>query len=459
MAEDNALISRAQSGNEQAFAELMRAYYAFAYGIAIDIVNNPHDAEEVVQDTFLNVYRGLAQYEERTKFGSWLAKIARNCALNWRREQRENTVSISEVGEGVIQYTGSLDEQLIRDEELEMVRRAMNTLSQKDRDIARSYYLEGASYDELIRTHGLSYKAISFRLSRAKRTLAKRLQYLLNVVFVPPAITLKKISSGGFTAMKIGTVPKITVGVIAIIVIIFIGSHQLLSPEEDSSPSVEVTASIADKPDQSGSEFDANRKNVGTTPSRADEPQISVEEMEQIEDFFAELEASEALSDTDTPQLATDAEIRQNINEEAVSSALTAPERTTQSAEDVMNAYVDAFKKLDFETMGLLMTGSAKDGFNRAGSMRFPLMDPEGSEELPTEARQGLEKMVIEHFSRLTVVNSGYVGDEFHFELGGPPPELEIPGMVISKLDASNELYKMRKEKGLWRIYDNETLD
>ena len=437
----------------------MRAYHAFVYAIVIGMVNNSHDAEDVVQEVFINSYRRLSQLEDTTKFKSWLAEVARNCARNWQRAQRMDTVSINDVGESTLQAADLPGEQLIRDEQLEMIRRAMNTLSQKDRDIARAYYLDGASYDELIRAHGLSYKAISFRLSRAKRTLTKRLQYLLNVVFVPPVISLKKISSGGFTAMKIGTVPKITVGVIAIIALAFIGSRQLLSPEKDSSSSVEVTASITDKPDQSGSEFDANRKNVGTTPSRADEPQSSTEEMEQVEDFFAELEAEEALSDTDTPQLAADAEIRQNMDEDAVSGALTAPESATQSAEDVMNAYVDAFKNLDFEAMSLLMTGSAKEGFKRAESMRFPLMDPEESENLPAEVRLGLEKMVIEHLSRLTVVNSGYVGDEFHFELGGPPPEPEIPGMVISKLDAPNELYKMRKEKGLWRIYDNETLD
>ncbi len=459
MGENLTLISRAQSGDEQAFAELMRAYYAFVYRIVIEIVNNPHDAEEVAQDTFLNVYRGLARYDEGMKFRGWLAKIARNRALNWQRTQKMGTVSINDVSESTLQAADSPGEQLIRDEELEIVRRAMNTLSQKDRDIARSYYLEGASYDELIRAHGLSYKAISFRLSRAKRTLAKRLQYLLNVVFIPPVISLKKISSGGFTAMKIGTVPKITVGVIAIIALVFIGSRQLLSPEKDSSSSVEVTASITDKRDQSGSEFDANRKNMGTTPSRADEPQISTEEMEQIEDFFAELEAEEALSDTDTPQLAADTEIRQNMDEDAVSGTLTAPESATQSAEDVMNAYVDAFKNLDFEAMNLLMTGSAKEGFKRAESMRFPLIAPVESENLPAEVRLGLEKMAIEHLSRVTVVNSGYVGDEFHFELGGPPPEPEIPGVVISKLDAPNELYKMQKENGVWRIYDNETLD
>lgn len=259
--------------------------------------------------------------------------------------------------------------------------------------------------------------------------------------------------------MKIGTVPKITVGVIALIALAFFGSRQLLSPEEDSSPSVEVTSSKLLQAEQSASVTDTKRKNVVTAPSLADEPQISAEEMEQIEDFFAELEASEALSDTDTPQLATDAEIRQNMDEDAVSGALTAPESATQSAEDVMNAYVDAFKNLDFEAMSLLMTGSAKEGFKRAESMRFPLIAPVESENLPAEVRLGLEKMAIEHLSRVTVVNNGYVGDEFHFELGGPPPEPEIPGMVISKLDAPNELYKMRKENGVWRIYDNKTLD
>ncbi len=193
MANDKALISRAQSGDEQAFADLMRANYAFVYAIVIGIMDNPHDAEEVVQDTFLNVYRGLAQYEEQTKFRSWLATIARNRALNWLRTQRMDTVSINEVEEHTLQTPNTLDDQLIRDEQRELILRAMETLPEKDREIARSYYLDGTSYDELTRTHGLSYKAIAFRLSRAKQRLAKRLQYLLTGLSVPPATTLKQI--------------------------------------------------------------------------------------------------------------------------------------------------------------------------------------------------------------------------------------------------------------------------
>ena len=456
MAKDSELISRATSGDEEAFADLMRAYYAFVYRIVIEIVSNPHDAEEVVQDTFLNAYCGLGQIEERTRFRNWLAKIARNRALNWQREQRADTVPIDDLGESTLQAEDSPGAQLIRDEELEMVRRAMNTLSQKDRDIARSYYLEGASYDELIRAHGLSYKAISFRLSRAKRTLAKRLQYLLNVVFVPPAITLKKISSGGFTVMKIGTAPKITVGVIAIIALAFIGSRHLLSPEEDSSLSVEVTSSKPLQAEQSASVTDTEPRNVVTVPSLADEPQISTEEMEQIEDFFTQLETADSKSETETPQLATGVEVNQNSEEDYTPDSSETSENTTQSAEDVMNGYVDALKNLDFETMLSFETAATREDTR-------DVLD--GIDNNPSDpvARRMLQSML----SQAEIIGSEYVGDEFHFRLKVPlrmpvldgiefPEGLEPPESVqlLAALPENDiSIVKMRKEDGTWRIF------
>ena len=455
MAEDNALISLAKSGDEQAFADLMRAHYAFVYRIVVEIVNNPHDAEEVVQDTFLNVYRGLTEYEERTKFRSWLAKIARNRALNWRREQRADIVSIDDVGESTVQAADSLDERLIRDEQRELIRRAMGALSQKDRDIAWAYYLDGASYDELIRTHGLSYKAISFRLSRAKRTLEKRLQYLLTGAFVPPATTLKKIISGGFTAMKIGTVPKITVGVIAIVVIVFIGSRQLLSPREDSSSQTEVVTSKTSKSVQSALEIDTRRGEIAS-PARTDEQAFSVEEMEQIEAFFSQFDAADPQMQTDVPQLATEAEINQTDGGDTT-DAFGTSEITTQSAEDVMNAYVEALKTLDFEAMLSLETATAReksrdvlDGFDSI------LSNP--------MAREMFQSMV----NQAEIVGSEYVGDEFHFRLRVPFPRmpvldgLEFPEgleppesvMRLAEIPESDiSVYKMRKEDSAWRIF------
>ena len=454
--EDDVLISRAQSGDEQAFVDLMWAYHAYVYTIVIGIVNNSHDAEDIVQEVFINTYRGLSQLEDTTKFKSWLAEVARNCARNWLRKQRVDTVSINEVSVDTLQTSESPDTRLIRDEQIELIRHAMKTLPQRDREIARAYYLDGASYDDLTRTHGLSYKAISFRLSRAKRTLAKRLQYLLNVVFVPPAITLRKISSGGLTAMKIGTIPKVTVGVIAVIVIVFIGSRQLLSPKDGPSSSNKVTASTTSQAEQSTAEIDTSLRRVGAAPSHVDEPQISTEEMEQIEGFFAQLETTDAQSETATPQLATNVEVNQNTEGDYSPDSSATSESTEQSAEDVMNTYVEALKNLDFEAMFSLETAAAReetrdflDGFDN------DLSDP--------IARGMLQSML----SRAEIMGSEYVGDEFHFRLRMPlrmpvlealefPEGLEPPEsqQLLAELPESYiSLYKMRKEDGAWRIY------
>ena len=284
MASDDTLINRAQSGDEGAFVELIRVYYPFVYAIVIEMVNNPHDAEEVVQDTFLNAYRGLAEYQEMAKFKSWLGEIARNRARSWLRKQQIDTVPIDEVSEHTLGTQDLPDEQLVRHEQRELIRRAMETLSEKDREIARAYYLDGASYDELISTHGLSYNAIAFRLSRAKRQLTKRLQYLLTGILVSPAMTLKKMYSGGLTAMKVGTVPKITLGVAALIGLIFIGfvtirhinapiveERVYLSPWEDgaerSRNSSEDLASQTDSPQDAanrGQSVTDHRRRAGT---------------------------------------------------------------------------------------------------------------------------------------------------------------------------------------------------
>ena len=145
MAKENTLIHRTQDGDEGAFADLMRSYHAYVYAIVIGIVKNSHDAEEVVQDTFLSAYRGLKQLEDNAKFKSWLAEIARNRVRIWLRKQTGETVSIDEVSEHLLQTEDSPDERLTRQEQRELIRRIMETLPQKDREIARAFYLEGAS--------------------------------------------------------------------------------------------------------------------------------------------------------------------------------------------------------------------------------------------------------------------------------------------------------------------------
>ena len=101
-----------------------------------------------MQDAFVNAYRGLSQLEDTAKFKGWLAEIARNCARDRLRKQSPETVPIDEVMPHELETSDSVGAQLIRDEQRELIRRAIGTLPGKDREIAQAYYLDGASYEE-----------------------------------------------------------------------------------------------------------------------------------------------------------------------------------------------------------------------------------------------------------------------------------------------------------------------
>lgn len=465
MASDDTLINRAQSGDEGAFVDLIRVYYPFVYAIVIRIVNDPHDAEEIVQDTFLNAYRGLAEYQEMAKFKNWLGEIARNRARSWLRKQRIDTVPIDEVGEHTLGTQDLPDEQLIRREQRELIRRAMETLSEKDREIARAYYLEGASYDELISTHGLSYNAIAFRLSRAKRQLTKRLRYLLTGIFVSPAMTLKKFYSNGLTVMKAGTVPKITIGAAALIALIFIGFvtvRQMNAPIVEErvylSPWEDGTARPQNNPEDLASQIDS----VQHTENSDNQSQISTEEVELVDDSLVQSE------ETDTAQFAADAEFDMDTDPDLFADISTLLDDEGQLAEDVMNAYVDALRNLDTEGLLSLMTGAAKEEFESEmlpvfngelpedfADIFYGMLPEETADEMMQGVKEMMQPVLKQMFGQAEVVSSEYVGDELHFQVRISSPE--IPGASdlgipeMSKMP--DQLNKIRKENGLWRIY------
>ncbi len=478
MTNEDDTISRAQSGDESAFVGLMRVHYGFVYAIVLGIVKNPQDAEEVVQDSFLNAYHGLPDLEDGKKFKYWLAKIARNRALNWQREQRIDTVSINEVGEHTLSPSDAPDDELIHREQRELIRRAIETLSPSEREVARSYYIEGASYDELTKAHGLSYKAVSVRLSRAKQKLSKRLGQLLTGAFVFPASTLKKISSGGLTIMKVGTVPKITAGVVAVVILAYIGTRQFIWPKVDTSPSVEVVTSTESI--NSDAQTDAIPKGAVTAPPREDIPQISAEEMQQIEDFFAQLDEADAQSETDTSQQTTDTALDKNAEAGHATDSWATPEDTTQSAEDVMNAYLKAFRNFDVTGIRSFLTDAAKEEFESSlpmlmGGLPHDIGDifensgiSEDKADETLQMVQGMMQPILKQmFSQAEIVSSEFVGEEFHFRL-----RVQLPGMSemlgrfgqdISEIPETFQapempempdfLHKMRKENGVWQIY------
>ena len=489
MVKENTLIYRAQAGDEGAFTDLMRSYHAFVYAIVIGVVDNSHDAEEVMQDAFFNAYQGLRQLEDTTKFKSWLAEITRNCARQWLRKQRGETVSLDEVSEEMLQTEDSPDERLVRLEQRELIRRTMETLPQKDRDIARAFYLEGASYDELTSAHGLSYNAIALRLFRIKRQLSKRLQYLLTGIFVSPGLTLKKIYSGGLTVMKIGTVPKITIGAAALIAVIFIG---FIGVRQMNSPTVEERVYLSPWEDgtarpQSSPEGLARQTNSTQDAENGDtQLQTAASEsaggIESIDDFLGQSE------ETDTAPFATEVEFEPEAEAEQSVPANTSTllDDEGRSAEDVMYAFVEAWRNSDFETMRSLLMADMRPSLpddDSEFSIETREVRHESSDDIPDEVHEAmveeemrqleplLEPLMVELFremqSQSSVVSSEYVGDEFHFLLRMPAPKIpKIPDsgeqgveISVSVTPPPDSLIKMRKEEGVWRVYEGAMLE
>lgn len=270
--------------------------------------------------------------------------------------------------------------------------------------------------------------------------------------------------------MKIETVPKITAGAIGIVALIFIG---FIGVRQMTAPNVEQRVYLVPEKGEIASTSNKTERLVAQTDTtldteiRENQPQIAAEEVKPIGDFFAQIEEADVQS--------AEAEFQQNADEYVTTDTGVFAEDTKQSAEDVMDAYVDALRNVDFETMRSLSTKHVKEGLDDAAADDFPIFDPDELrdelKDLPFEMHGTVEQLIrsaephlrnlgLKSLSHVKVVRSEYVDDEFHFELGGPTPKIpEIPGIEISKVTAPNELYKMRRENGKWRVYDNETLD
>ena len=476
MPSDADLVQSVQSGDEKAFETLVAKYRIRIYTTISAFIDSPQDREDIAQETFINAYRNLHQLSKPERLGSWLDRIAQNQCRDWMRKNRVQTVPIDEVEENLPNSDDSPEQSSVEAERRRIIAQAIEALPQAERHIARAHYLEDASHEELVSRHDISYQSVSGRLFRAKRKLAKRLRHLLGGILVPPTTTLKNISSGGLTAMKIGTASKITVGVIAVVALVFVGSRHLLSPEEDSTPSVGGVASTSNESIRPVGQTGNTRESTVTSSLTEDKPQISAEEMEQVEDFFAQLEADYA--ESDTGQLPK-AEFRQDADESVAGNTDVFTENTEQSAEEVMNAFLEAFRILDEDAMSSLMTADTDLGGSSSvlemGGVEIGKVLMAPADEVPNEVVVGiveeagakLEQMmfplILKMINQAETVDSGHVGDEFHFRLRMPAPEvpMQVSGIEVKSniTPPPDLLIKMRKENGSWRIYDGETLD
>ncbi len=179
-----ALVQRAKSGDPSAYSELVRKYEGKVFRLAKNITQNDEDAEDVLQDAFLKAYEHLDEFQEQSKFYTWLVRIAVNEALmRLRKRKTSRTVPLDEpveTGEETVtreiavwdddpeKRYGTAELRRILDESIQSLKPAFRTVFQL-RDI------EELSTEETAEALGLSIPAVKSRLLRARLQLREKL--------------------------------------------------------------------------------------------------------------------------------------------------------------------------------------------------------------------------------------------------------------------------------------------
>jgi RNA polymerase sigma-70 factor (ECF subfamily) len=131
MDEDIDLINRCEAGERAAFDELVIKYQKPLYFMLYRMVSDHDDASDILQKTFVKAFTGLARFEQRSSFKTWLYQIAINLAKNLYRDRgRAEHVSLDDV---VIRRDPKTLESLINKESKQILRSAYNRLPEKQR--------------------------------------------------------------------------------------------------------------------------------------------------------------------------------------------------------------------------------------------------------------------------------------------------------------------------------------
>jgi len=177
------LTKLALNGDQRAFAELVELYKDKIYHLAYRMLSNRHEAEDIVQETFLRVYRNLDRYDDKQKFSTWIYRIATNLCID-RLRKRKPTYSLdAEMNdqEGIDGYSiipsdnVTPETELLLSETQSMIYEAIDSLPVKYRSVMILRYLQDLSLQEISDVLDMPVTTIKTRVHRGREFLRKKL--------------------------------------------------------------------------------------------------------------------------------------------------------------------------------------------------------------------------------------------------------------------------------------------
>lgn len=170
--EEKEFVRSAQKGDQNSFGILVERYRNKMFYLAYSMTNNRETADDLAQEVFIKAYRALPRFNLKSKFSTWLYRIAINAIKDFhRKESGIEKVSLNQRKE--VPDTRNFEDEDEKQEKLKLIRENINKLPEKHRIILTLRDIQGKSYSEIADILHIAPGTVDSRLFRARKSLRK----------------------------------------------------------------------------------------------------------------------------------------------------------------------------------------------------------------------------------------------------------------------------------------------
>jgi RNA polymerase sigma factor (sigma-70 family) len=171
---DQHYINQIIRGDTNVFGVLVDRYKEMIFTLALKMIKNREEAEEVSQDTFIKVFNSLNKFKGDSKFSTWIYKIAYNTCLDRlkKNKKEENTISIDEFSDHLVKTLDNALSALEEKERKQTIQNCLNLLSREESFLLTLYYFDDQNLDEIAKIMDINSNNVKVKLFRSRKKLA-----------------------------------------------------------------------------------------------------------------------------------------------------------------------------------------------------------------------------------------------------------------------------------------------
>jgi RNA polymerase sigma-70 factor (ECF subfamily) len=180
---EDIIIGKIKAGDFKACRYIVDKYKSFVFNIALKILKNREDAEEIAQDSFIKAFKAIESFKYQSKFSTWLYRITFNNAISRTRQKKFFSQEINEDISESYNVSISADgiENLNRIDRKNILRKAFENLSDEENLLISLYYYEENYMAEVAEIVGLDENLVKVKIHRIRKKLNNLLLDLLGI--------------------------------------------------------------------------------------------------------------------------------------------------------------------------------------------------------------------------------------------------------------------------------------